>query len=331
MTDNPLVSVLIPLYNAEKYFDECIQSVLNQSYKNIEVIIVNDGSTDGSLEIAKKYEKKYSHIKVYSQENRGAAAARNKAFSFSAGEYIQYLDADDIMDPEKISFQIDTLGMYNFDPMIIASSKWARFYSNIDNAVFKELCTYKNYENPLLYLVECWHSFQCFIGTTWLTSRKLHEQIGNWDESLSVHDDYIFFAKVVYISKKIIYVDQSIVYWRQDNLTSLSKTTSWQGMYSHLKVCDQLSGLVQNNLSNPDLKYALAMEYSKFIYRAYPMYDDLVGKAELALKDLGYNKPLAMPTKKFRLATKIIGFYPTARLFGAKDKLIKKIRRIMDK
>lgn len=328
---SPLVSVLIPLYNTDKYLVECLDSIINQTYKNLEVIIVNDGSTDNSLPIANEYADRYEWINVYSQKNSGAASARNKAFSLSAGNYIQYFDSDDIMHPEKISFQIEALKQYGYDPCISAISQWARFYGTIDNAVFKELKTYKDYDDTLIYLIECWENFQCMVGTAWLIHRKLHEKIGGWDSLLSVHDDYLFFAKVAYFSNKIIYADQSIVYWRQDNLQSLSNVATWKGMSSHMEVCNQLFELVQNESNIPRLKHALAMEYSKFIYRTYPLYPDLVNKAEKMLKILGFDSPLPMPTKKFQLSVKIIGFYPTARLFGAKDRLVKKIQRLMDK
>ena len=323
---NPLVSVLIPLYNAEKYFDECIESVINQTYKNIEVIIVDDGSTDNSLSIAKKYEKEHKNIQVYTQENKGASSARNRAYALSKGEYIQYFDADDIMDKEKIFFQMEELKKYNYSPYISCIGSWYKFYKEISFFKEQELCTYKTYDDPLLYLSECWRTSQCMIGTVWLIPRKVHEKVGKWDESLSVQDDYIFFAKCAFFSEKIVFAKKSIVYWRQDNPKSLSKNVSWEGLKSHLLVCDKLVELVKNEIDKYDMKKALAMEYSILIYRAYPKYMDLVGKAEQSLKELGYPEPLPMSTTKFKFATKLLGFYPTARLFGLKDKVARIIR-----
>ena len=103
--NNPKVSILIPLYNSEEYIAETIDSCLNQTYDNIEIIIVDDGSTDAGLEIARQYEIKYENIKVKTQKNSGAPVARNKAFALSTGEYIQYIDADDLLHPDKIYLQ----------------------------------------------------------------------------------------------------------------------------------------------------------------------------------------------------------------------------------
>ena len=92
------VSIVIPVYNVEKYLEECIESAIKQSLNDIEIICINDGSTDSSLEILKKYEKKYSNIIVISQENKGLSASRNVGIRKAKGKYIYFLDSDDFID-----------------------------------------------------------------------------------------------------------------------------------------------------------------------------------------------------------------------------------------
>jgi glycosyltransferase involved in cell wall biosynthesis len=101
-----LTSVIIPFYNAEKYIGETLDSVLNQSYPKLEIICVNNNSTDKSLEILTSYEKKHENIFVYHEKKKGASHARNKGLQYAKGEFIQFLDADDIILPEKIERQI---------------------------------------------------------------------------------------------------------------------------------------------------------------------------------------------------------------------------------
>lgn len=324
---NPLVSILIPVYNANKYFVECLESVVNQTYENKEVIIVDDGSTDTSLSIANQYASKYKYISVYTQENMGASSARNKAFSHSTGEYIQYFDADDIMDKEKIVSQMSLLKEYGYNPYISSTCRWAKFDFNISNALFVDMKTYKDYDDTLKYLEECWSNAQCMIGTAWLIHRKLNYKVGGWDLSLNVYDDYLFFAKIAYYSDKIIYAKKSVVYWRQDNIDSISKIMTYKGVTSHLNVCNSLVELVSKEQSDRKINYALAMEYSIFIFRIYPLYPDLILKAEKSLKDLGYSSPLKLPFKKLRISMDIIGFYTTIRLFKFKNKLLNFINK----
>ena len=90
-----MISVIIPVYNAEQYIKRCLNSVLNQTFNDYEIIMVNDGSTDGSLEILKKYESQNSKLKVITQKNLKAAAARNSGLKYASGEYIAFIDADD--------------------------------------------------------------------------------------------------------------------------------------------------------------------------------------------------------------------------------------------
>src|SRR6188768_4508586 len=101
----PLVSILIPAYNAEEWIVETIDSALAQTWARKEIIIVNDGSRDQTLAVARRYES--GNVKVVTQENQGAAATRNAAFGFSQGDYIQWLDADDLLAPVKVSSQVE--------------------------------------------------------------------------------------------------------------------------------------------------------------------------------------------------------------------------------
>ena len=99
MTTLPLISIIIPVYNVERYLSECVDSVLNQTYQNIEIILINDGSTDTSTNIANEYAQNYNNIFVYHQQNQGLSAARNKGLSLARGEFISFVDSDDMISP----------------------------------------------------------------------------------------------------------------------------------------------------------------------------------------------------------------------------------------
>lgn len=97
-----LVSVIIPAYNAEKFIDRCLQSVINQTYKDLQIIVINDGSTDNTLAILKEYEKQDNRITIIDQENTGVSSARNNGLKLVKGEYISFIDADDWMSSDMI-------------------------------------------------------------------------------------------------------------------------------------------------------------------------------------------------------------------------------------
>lgn len=105
-----LVSIIIPVYNAHEFLDKCINSVINQTYKNIELIMINDGSTDNSLEIINSYSKKYKFIHIFDQKNSGAGAARNKGIQHATGDYLLFLDSDDYIDNDYVETLINNIG-----------------------------------------------------------------------------------------------------------------------------------------------------------------------------------------------------------------------------
>src|SRR5947207_15939264 len=104
----PLVSILIPAYNAEEWLGAAIASAIGQTWAQKEIIVVDDGSTDRTLAVARRFES--NEVRVLTQANQGAAAARNKAFSLSRGDYIQWLDADDLLSPDKVARQMEAVG-----------------------------------------------------------------------------------------------------------------------------------------------------------------------------------------------------------------------------
>ena len=125
--DSPLVSIIIPVYNSEKYLAETITSAISQTWNNKEIIIIDDGSTDNSLTIAESFANE--HIKIFSQPNKGASAARNKGLHEAKGDYIQFLDGDDLLMPNKIEVQLAQIAG---KPSKLATCPVADFYTGDD-------------------------------------------------------------------------------------------------------------------------------------------------------------------------------------------------------
>ena len=123
------ISVIIPVYNTEKYLNECLDSIVNQTLSDIEIICVNDGSTDNSLAILESYAKKDNRITVISQENNGQGSARNLGLKNSSGNYICFIDSDDYVDLNMLEKLYDNVILNNSDIVVF---KIARFNDNFD-------------------------------------------------------------------------------------------------------------------------------------------------------------------------------------------------------
>ena len=130
----PLVSILIPAYNAEPWIADTIQSALRQTWPHKEIIVVDDGSKDKTFSVAQQFAG--AEVTVITQKNAGASAARNKAFSLSKGDFIQWLDADDLLGAEKISRQMAVVEK-TAEPRALFSSEWGRFMYRPQRAHFE--------------------------------------------------------------------------------------------------------------------------------------------------------------------------------------------------
>jgi len=323
----PLVSILIPVYNADKYLHETLESLINQSYSNIEIILVDDGSKDNSLSLLKHYENKYDNIIVLSQENSGAQVARNKAFELSKGSYIQYFDADDIMHKDKIKCQIEELKVYDFQENIVATSNWAYFTDEIKSAFFPDQIINKSYDDKFLFFKEAWENSQSMIGQGWLISRVLHEKVGVWNINLTKNQDGEFFTRVTYHSKKIVFVKESIVYYRRDISTSISMSNNLKAIRSHLDSYRIYEMIVKDDIKNHSLHRGVASLYS-LIYRKYYPLDNKTKKEVLELlNNLGYKQPLVEFSKSTNWIVKIFGVDTGLYLRNLKTKVIQKILR----
>jgi glycosyltransferase involved in cell wall biosynthesis len=211
----PKVSVLIPLYNAEPYIAQTIESVLAQTYPNIEMVIVDDGSSDGSYAMAQSYANRYRNILLVKQKNRGPGATRNCAFNLSTGDYIQYLDADDLLAPDKIALQMVLLTDYGDKTLIFGSG--ATFHKDIDTSTFLNFPYFKNYDNPLNFLIDYWGEGGMIAISSLLIPRTTVAQAGRWNERWILNEDGEFISRVIQKMQRVIYLEESIAYYRKEN------------------------------------------------------------------------------------------------------------------
>jgi glycosyltransferase involved in cell wall biosynthesis len=233
MSVQPLVSILIPSFNAERWIKQTLESAIGQDYPRKELIIVDDGSTDRTLEIARTFESR--SVRVITQPNVGAPAARNKALAHAQGEYIQWLDADDFLAQSKISNQIKELERVQSDGVMF-SCPFAIFYHRWEKArLFQSrLCRDLT---PSDYFFIKFSDDTYFQPSSWLVSRKLSDLAGPWWELRSPDDDGEYFCRVVAVSEGIHFVPEARCYWRVGGSGSLSG--AWKRSRAHLEALFQ--------------------------------------------------------------------------------------------
>lgn len=254
----PLVSVIIPNYNYGHYISSSIESVLNQSYRNIELIFVDDGSTDDSVDIAKKYG---SSIILIQQQNAGVSAARNHGLALAKGDFICFLDSDDSWEPEKIELQIrkfreDAVGVvYSSinicDERLVFTRFWAAAY-NGDVAHF-----YFKFPTRAIVLLGC---------SSAMIRRDVAIEVGNFDTSLNTSADWDYFRRIANVTR-VDFVDKPLVNYRRHS-TSMS-VGSLEKYYqdNELAVLKLLSDATGRN-GNPRLQWRSRLAWIKFQFGA---------------------------------------------------------------
>ena len=285
MKKKPLISVIIPVYNAEKYVERCIDSVLAQNYDNLEIICVNDGSDDESLKVLQKKAKQDRRIIVVSQINQGAAAARNKGLKLAKGEYISFIDADDYIGEGLYNYFSDRLGDGDLDVFMFNAARCdLKPEFNIKAYFFYE----KNFSHKILPdEVFDYKSLQAiFFGNNsacnkifskkFLDDNKIRFLEGNHFEDLP------FYFAIVCFAKRIKLTYDTYYFYVNENPNSVSVSTSAK-VFEIFEVFDAIDGIAKKSGLGEFYSYALFQfkfeKIHEFIYKATP-----------ELKERFYNK-----------------------------------------
>lgn len=198
MQDQPLVSVIIPVYNGKKYIDSCIQHLLGQSYGNLEVVVVDDGSTDGTGAIAENL-----GVKVFYQQNKGVSAARNLGIANAGGEFIHFMDVDDYVNPTYYQLMVDALLKTNAE---LACSGMVNQKFKHKTILFKKLEVFTTTRDKLTktYVGRWGYVWRYLFRADFLKKHNL-----NFDEGRIVEDLIVSF-KAVYLAKKLVVVPNAV-------------------------------------------------------------------------------------------------------------------------
>ena len=220
-----LVSIVVPVYNSSKYLARCLDSILMQTFRDYEVIVVDDGSTDSSASICDAYAEKYKMIKVIHQNNAGVSAARNKGIDESRGKYLMFVDSDDYIDTNMLDVAVSKIEEYDADLFI--SGDIEEYVSNgkITNSVKRTItssCLYslKNFFDDFdkAYPIVC-------LGNPWGKLYKMENIKKNgiqFDESMSIDEDTNFVLSYMYYVQKIYFSEELLYHYYKDNRETLS-------------------------------------------------------------------------------------------------------------
>jgi glycosyltransferase involved in cell wall biosynthesis len=300
----PSVSILIPAYNAEPWIGDTIRSALAQTWPRKEIIVVDDGSTDQTLQVARQFVAK--NVSVVTQENQGGSAARNKAFQICQGDYIQWLDADDLLAPEKIARQMEAWTKCPSKETLF-SSAWAYFMYRPGRARFEPTSLWADL-SPLEWLVRKWETNAHMNPATWLVSRKLTEAAGPWDTRLIYCEDGEYFCRVILVSDGIRFVPEARVFYRTSASTASYLGRSNKKMESLFLSMQLEIGYLRSLDDSKRTRAACVKFLQTWLHNFYPDRLDIVKQLEQLAATLGGQ--LEMPRLRWKYAwiQRLFGF-----------------------
>lgn len=308
----PLVSVLIPAYNAAPWLRQTVESALAQEGVRTEIIIVDDGSTDATLAVANSFVR--NSVKVVHQANGGASRARNQALSLAQGDFIQWLDADDLLAPGKLQSQVKRAQAEGRTDVLLMSAFGEFFFDPLQarqkpNALWQDA-------SPLEFLLARFNQGLWVSPAAWLVSRELTRAAGPWDERLALDDDGEYFTRVAALSTKLAFTPEARACYRRGIIGSLSQTTTLRASESLLLSLQLCASHLLALEDSPRTREAIFRYAQSWVDRSdhfHPDRADLFQRLQQFAATLGGEVTPPRPGWKYLPVQRLLGWPATRR------------------
>jgi len=298
-----LVSILITAYNAEKTIAYTLESAIAQTWQRKEIIVIDDGSTDRTAEVVRQFKD----VKLVSIENQGFSWAQNNAFRLSQGDYIQYLDADDLLAPDKIERQLAALREFD-SRRILLSSPWAPFCYRIRPARFVRNSLWQDL-SPVEWLLRKMRENIHMQNATWLVSRELAKTAGPWDTRLHFDQDGEYFCRVLLASEGTRFVPGTGIYYRASGENSISFIGNSDKKKDSLLLTMKLHIQYLRSLEDSERVRKACLAYIQIWYRNfYPERPDLMREAQQLAVMLGGRLEIPKLSWKYLWIQRLFGY-----------------------
>lgn len=255
------ISVIIPCYNVSQYIYDCLNSVANQTYSNIEVLCVDDGSADDTFQVLEKLkQEKFPQIQILSQKNSGASVARNHGLSKSTGDYIQFLDADDIILPNKLEKQVELVKQNNYPAIVVGSA-----IEQDENGVILKKRVYDTTPD------NCWMNLlNADMGDTCanLFKRETLQKVGTWNENLKSSQEYDLMFRILKVDSHIVFDSNINTTIKVRSSGSISKTNIKENWLRFIELRSQIIHHLKTNniVFNESIANQIVFDAIRFLY-----------------------------------------------------------------
>jgi glycosyltransferase involved in cell wall biosynthesis len=309
MVTRSKVSILIPCYNAERYIGETLESAFRQTWPNIEVIVVNDGSVDGSAAVVRSFKR--PNLKLIEQENRGQTAALNVCVAHASGDLVQFLDADDLIEPNKIELQVVRLAEHTH---CVASCEWGRFYHSPQDTRFTPESVWRDLDPVDWLALSRADGLGMMFPAIWLIPMLLLQKIGPWVEELTLNNDAEYFTRVLLAAESVLFCAGARCHYRSGvpgSLSGLKSPSAWASQFRVIELCESY---VREREDSERIRRGFALSWQHLAHAMYPHYPKLAERALARARAIHpiVIRPDAGP--KFAFVSRIIGWRAARRL-----------------
>lgn len=264
------LSIIVPVYNSDKYIAKCIESIISQKYENIELILIDDGSTDNSLTIMKKYKDKDKRVFVYSNTNHGVSYTRNYGLEKSTGEYITFVDSDDYVDEDMYVEMINTLENEKTDMVICTYKKVIDESISINNKMPKSK-KLNGIDEAFTYLKNEQYNYISNIWNKIYLKKKIKNK---FNENYYIGEDLLFNCQYLLNTNTIYYMDKPFYNYTIQNSSLSHKVTT--KTITAIKAFDEIINTVEKKISehNIDDLYREQFRFANLIIKKYKKLDE---------------------------------------------------------
>ena len=251
------LSIVIPVYNTEKYLEKCLASCVNQEVEraDYEIVVVDDGTKDNAMEIARRFQDNYSNIKIYSQANAGLSAARNMGLSHCSGDYVWFVDSDDYIDKESLSLILNKIEE-NPDIICIQAKRSDKatprniFSGNVQNGYEVLLNSFDDWDRCVPYFI---------FNRQFIDNHNLRFYVGIF------HEDDEFTPRALVFAEKVCVIDRPLYYYWVKTENTITKTVNPKKSYDNIIVAESLSNFKENNPMPANVKQVFENHISLII------------------------------------------------------------------
>lgn len=308
MNDYPLISVIVPVYNVEFYIEKCIESIINQTYENLEIILIDDGSTDESPLICKKYAELDRRVKLIRQQNHGLSAARNTGIKNANGHFLGFIDSDDFIHPQM--YEILLLNLYNNDADLSICSL-TNVYDNKNEYILNDFEKI-SYENQLIMvnnkkeaykrLYDEW-SLRTVIACNKLYRKEIFDNIHY--PTGKIHEDEFVIHHIIGSINKIVFTNASLYYYLQRENSIINEHYSLKRLSAIEAYEDRILYFRRNKedhvLVNAYVRYLslIAIHYN-YVKKYFPFEKEILNNLKSKfVKTLDNNKKILSPMERY--------------------------------